>query len=244
MKIDQSSLYKVSVELKEAVKEFIRSQGSSKELWLLMEPYSEKDQEFLCSQFDRFYHQSGYEKSGIRVTDPVNGVIDCYRFGYKILPHDNPVFNNIRKLHLGEIKKIKVTKAALQIPKTSRVIDSFRTIFAKYIFNKPFKEVELYTRVVRLKYIINYLSENGITNVCINELDYLFDGLNQEQRNRILELFDSVYDVKGFKGIRYVNIGKSNYVAVDENLNIVPFKYNSLSIRRTVEILDVWKNLV
>ena len=97
--------------------------------------------------------------------------------------------------------------------------------------------------LLNLKKLMNFISENGINEESIQELDQIFNGMTQEQRNKILELFDTKTSIDKFKGIRYVTIGTKPYLPVDNESNITKFKYNLLTVRKTKEILDVWTTL-
>lgn len=244
MKIDNQTLMYFAVELKEAVKDFVA--GNTNRLWDFIRTYPNKDQDYLLSQFDRYGVNLEYEKSGLRIIDRTLGRIGSFKIGFtnkKDAKSNNPLIMKARLRNIGLMRKTRTTKSIINIPKTSDLIEAFRVVFAMQIFNTNINEATLYTKTLSLKKAINSISENGLLDKYIQELNSIFDGMTQEQRNKILELFDSKIPVENFKGIRYVTIGTKPYLPVDNESNITKFKYNLLTVRKTKEILDVWTTL-
>ena len=244
MKIDNQTLMYFAVELKEAVKEFVT--GDTNRLWDFIRTYPHKDQDYLLSQFDRYGVNLEYEKSGLRVVDRTLGRIGSFKFGFateKEAKSSNPIIMKARLRMIGVIKRTRPTMSMINMPKTSNLIEAFRVVFAMQIFNTGVNEATLYTKTLALKKVINNISENGLLDEYIYQLNNIFNGMTQEQRNKILELFDSKIPMEKFKGIRYVTIGTKPYLPVDNQSNITKFKYNLLTVRKTKEILDVWTTL-
>lgn len=244
MKIDNQTLISFAVELKEAVKEFIMY--DTNRLWDFLRVYPERDQDYLLSRFDRYGVNVEYEKSGLRIVDRTLGRIGAYKIGFvnqKATYTDNPIIRRARLRNIGMMRKTRIQMSVINLPKTSDLIEAFRVVFAMQIFNTNINEATLYTKTLVLKKVINNISENGLLDEYIHELDEVFAGLSQEQRNKLLELFDSKILVDKFKGIRYVTIGTKPYLPVDSQSNITRFKYNVLNVRKTKEILDVWTTL-
>ena len=244
MKIDNQTLITFAVELKEAVKEFVLC--NTNRLWDFLRVYPERDQDYLLSRFDRYGVNVEYEKSGLRIVDRTLGQIGAYKIGFvnaKDTQIDNPIIRRARLRNLGLMRKTRIQMSVVDMPKTSDLIEAFRVVFAMQIFNTNINEATIYNKTLSLKRVMNAISENGLLDQYIQQLDEIFIGMNQEQRNKILELFDSKIPVDKFKGIRYVTIGTKPYLPVDAQSNITRFKYNVLNVRKTKDILDVWTTL-
>jgi len=243
MKIDTSTLKRLAIELRVAVKEFVTKKQQGK-LKVFAKAYTRKDMEFLLSLFDRYGNAVEYEKSGIRY---VNGnEYGCFKFGYtseSAAADSNPAYVKARMTKLNTIKKVKPSDSLLTYPTTAKLIDALSILYAMRIFNTSFNEASMYIRVKRLKPVMDKISEQGITDQDQEILDDIFVDFSEEQRNRILELFDVTIPGIEFKGVRYLKLGKTRYFGVDNSGALCKFKYNVLNLRRTREILSVWKQI-
>ena len=245
MKIDHSTLQKVAVELKTLVKLFLKRKQQGK-LWEFLKVYTPKEREYLLSLFDRYGLNVEYEKSGLRIVNN-NGDIQAFKFGYKseesAKDSNNSAYTKIRLSHLNEIKKVKLNESLITYPSTKELIESVSVIYAMRIFKRSFEECLIYAKVKSLKPIMDKISEYGINDEFCKSLNDIFRGLTQEGRNKILALFDCQYPSSEFKGIRYVTVGARNYVPIDRRNNVTRFKFNSLHLRKTVDIIEEWKKL-
>lgn len=245
MKIDHVSLQKLASEFKSHIKVFLKRKTPDK-LWEFLKVYTPKEREYLLQQFDRYGVNIEFEKSGLRVVS--SGQIQAFKFGYKTeeaaKDTTNPMYIKLRLSHLKEIKKVKINESIVTIPATKDLIESFAVIFAMRIFNKDFEECLIYSKVKTLKPVMDKISENGINDDSCRILNEIFKGLDQKGRNKILSLFDCIIPNSEFKGIRYVTIGQRQYVPVDKKNNITRFKFNSLHLRKTIDIVNTWKSLI
>ena len=244
MKIDKSTLQKAAIELKMAIKKYVEEYDGTL-LKEIMGRYTCDERNFLLQYFDRKGYNIEYQKSGIRC---VNENLDLHmlKFGYDM--NDIPdtgveSVDSLRRQHANEIKKVKVKKSLITYPKTEKMIEGFRIIFSQKIFpNKPFHEIIMYNKVKRLKIAMDKVSENGCKFEDARVLNDIFSGLTVTQRNYILEVFDSIIP-GNFKGLRY-NDELGLYMAIDKNDIPCKFKYNSLNLRKTKEIIDKWKKAI
>lgn len=244
MKIDNQTLLKFSIELKFAMQEFMSLQNDR--LWQFIQVFNERDRDFILSQFDNYGVNMEYEKSGLRVIDPENGVIAPLKFGFtsrEAAKHNNPLIYRARLNNLNVVRKTRLVRSIIRMPKTRSLIDVFKVIYSVQIFNTTLDEALIYLKILKMKTLMNNISEKGMNQEYIEELDRLLENLNRDQRNKILELFDSELSIRDFKGIRYVSLGEVSYVSVDKKSNITQFKYNLLHIPKTKTILEVWKNI-
>ena len=244
MKIDNQTLLKFAIELKFSVQEFISLQNYR--LWDFIQVFNDKHKDYLLSRFDHYGENMDYEKSGLRVVDPDKGIISPFKFGFttkESAKHNNPLIYRARLNNLNMIRRCKINRSIVAIPKTSVLIDAFKVIYSTQIFNTSFEEALIYLKVLKIKIVMNNISEKGLQEQYLDELDCIFEGMNQEQRNKILELFDTELDIRDFKGIRYVSLGTKPYVAVDKKSNITQFKYNLLHVNKTKTIIDRWKSI-
>lgn len=233
-----------AVELKDSVREFVTCNNNR--LWDFLRVYPHKDQDYLLSRFDRYGVNMEYEKSGLRIVDRTLGRIIPFKIGFSTIKEahsPNPLIYRARLRNIGSMKRTKLNISVVNMPKTSDLIEAFRVVFAMQIFNTNASEATLYVKTLNLKKLMNFISENGINEESIRELDQIFNGMTQEQRNKILELFDTKTSIDKFKGIRYVTIGTKPYLPVDNQSNITRFKYNVLNVRKTKDILNVWTTL-
>ena len=242
MKVDQASLQKIAIECKIAVKDFAKRKQASK-LINLLKPYDQTERNYILSMFDRYGMNIEFEKSGIRMVDDQ---IQMFKFGFEsetAAMNNNPLYTKLRIGHLQEMKRVKSSESLITIPTTQDLQQAFGVVFAKNIFNVSLEEAEIYCKIKTLKSVMDFVSENGITQNVIASLNKIFNGLNYDQRNKILELFDTTIPKLNFKGVRYIPVGRNNYTAVDKHNKICKFKYNCLHLRKTLEIIEVWKTL-
>jgi len=245
MKVDESSLKKLAIEFKIAVKAVFNKDQSK--LSTLLEPYSDVEVEYILSQFDRYGLNVEYEKSGLRVIDLETKTIEAFKFGYTSrtsIQEGPPEYHILRINHLNAVKKTKLVESVITYPSTDKLIDAFRIIFAKNIFKKPLNEVIIYAKVRRLKAIIDKVSEAGFNQDLCKELNELFDTLSVPQRNKILSMFDTILPLSSFKGIRYETKYAPPYHAIDMRGQKCKFKYNSLHLRKTVDIIERWMSVL
>lgn len=245
MKIDESSLKKLAIEFKIAIKAIFS--GDQSKLSMLLEPYSDIEAEYILSQFDRYGLNVEYEKSGLRIVDLETKSVEAFKFGFtsKASAQEGPPEYLILRInHLNSIKKTKLAESVISYPSTDKLIDAFRIIFAKNIFKKPLNEVIVYAKVRRLKTIIDKVSESGFNQDLCKELNEIFDTLSVPQRNKILSMFDTVLPMSSFKGIRYETKYTPPYHAIDMRGQKCKFKYNSLHLRRTSEIIERWMSVL
>ena len=241
MRVDHDTLKKLAIDLRIGIKDFT-TRNQSGRLKSFFKYYTKKEQDYLLSLFDRYGNNIEYEKSGIRFN---SGDFACFKFGYKTEEEAKadkkfPYFK-ARLIRLNTMKKVKPSDSLVTYPTTQAIVDVMAILYVMKIFNKSFEEASMYWKVKKLKPIMDKISENGINEDASSELNKIFIGLNNESRNKILVLFDTLNEEINFKGIRY---GLNNrYFGVDRNNKQCKFKFNSLHLRSTIDILNVWKTL-
>lgn len=243
MKIDTGTLKRLAIELRVAIKEFVTKKQPGK-LKLFASHYPKKDLETLLSMFDRYGNSVEYEKSGVRLS---GNEFVCFKFGYTstdAVSDPNSLFTKARMVKFNTVKKVKPSDSLVTYPPTSKIIDLLGVLYSMRIFNKSFKEACIYIKVKKLKPLMDKISEQGITEADQTQLNDIFEGLNEDQRNKVLSMFDCRNESINFKGIRYGKLGKTAYFAVDKNGALCKFKFNSLNLCRTVDVLTVWKQIV
>ena len=244
MKTDNKTLMDLSIEIKVAIKQFMKRKGNDPKLWSIISAYNKEYIKYLLSQFDRYGNDIGYEKTGLRVVDYKNGVIRGFKIGYRSDTYkgtSDPVTDRLNKTHFNELKPVKLNDSIITLPSTEYLIDVFRVVISGTIFsNKSFDEIVLYCKCKKLKPLMNKISENGIKLDYAEELNEIFEGLNVRNINNILSLFDTKYPYSKFKGIRLVN---GQYQSVNDAERICAFRFNRLNMRQTVDILKVWKSI-
>lgn len=241
MRVDHDTLKKLAIDLRISIKDFT-TRNQSGRLKSFFKYYSKKEQEYLLSLFDRYGNNVEYEKSGIRFN---SGDFACFKFGYKTeedaKSDKNFPYYKARLIRLNTMKKVKPSDSLVTYPTTQTIVDLMAVLYVMKIFNKSFEEASMYWKVKKLKPIMDKISENGINEDASSELNKIFTGLNTESRNKILVLFDTLNQDINFKGIRY---GLNNrYFGIDRNNKQCKFKFNSLHLRSTIDILNVWKTL-
>lgn len=245
MKVDDSSLKKLAIEFKIAIKSLFS--GDQSKLSMLLMPYNDIESEYILSQFDRYGNHVEYEKSGLRVVNLETKEVEAFKFGYtsKLSAQSGPSEYHILRInHLNAVKKTKIVESVITYPSTDKLIDAFRIIIAKNIFKKPLNEVIVYAKVRRLKILIDKVSESGFNQDLCKELNELFESLSVPQRNKILSMFDTVLPMSSFKGIRYETKYTPPYHAIDMRGQKCKFKYNSLHLRKTAEIIERWMSVL
>jgi hypothetical protein len=228
-------------EVKISVKEFVKKRPAR--LQAFLKTLSPQDQEFILSQFDRYGYYAEYEKTGIRVINGKTGECEAFKLGFHNLDNYKGT-NTQRKLAEKKLRsrdKMKPTDSMVTIPSTNNLMDAITAIISKKTFNKPIRETLIYSKIKRLKPVIDKISEAGIDEENVKKLDDIFINMDSEKKNVILAVFDSKNPYINFAGVRYNKAGK--LVPVDKNNNQCIFAYNSLNLRSTIDILNVWKEL-
>jgi hypothetical protein len=241
MRISNESVYKMAEEVKISVKEFVKKRPAR--LQAFLKTLSPQDQEFILSQFDRYGYYAEYEKTGIRVINGKTGECEAFKLGFHNLDNYKGT-NTQRKLAEKKLRsrdKMKPTDSMVTIPSTNNLMDAITAIISKKTFNKPIRETLIYSKIKRLKPVIDKISEAGIDEENVKKLDDIFINMDSEKKNVILAVFDSKNPYINFAGVRYNKAGK--LVPVDKNNNQCIFAYNSLNLRSTIDILNVWKEL-
>ena len=241
MRVDNDTLKKLAIDLRVSIKDFT-TRNQTGRLKSFFKYYTKKEQEHLLSLFDRYGNNIEYEKSGIRFN---SGDFACFKMGYKTEEESKAdkkfAYYKARLTRLNTMKKVRPSDSLVTYPTTQSIVDVLAILYVMKIFNKPYEEASMYWKVKKLKPIMDKVSENGITDDSSSELNKIFTGMSSEKRNKILVLFDTLNDGINFKGIRY---GLNNkYFGVDKNNKQCKFKFNSLHLRSTIDILNVWKSL-
>lgn len=241
MRVDTDTLKKLAIDLRLSVKD-LTTRNQSGRLKQFFKYYDKKETEYLLSQFDRYGNNIEYEKSGIRFN---SGDFFCFKFGYKTeqeaTKDRNIPYFKARLARLNTSKKVRPSDSLVTYPLTQHIVDCLGILYVMKIFNKPFDEATMYWKVKKLKPIMDKISENGIDETTSSELNKIFIGVSIENRNKILSLFDTLNEEIDFKGIRFR--WNNKYAGVDKNNKECKFKFNSLHLRSTKDILDVWKSL-
>lgn len=240
MKVDESALKKIAIEFKIAVREFVKGEGES--LLDLLSPYDEIESDFILSYFDNYNQGDEYEKTGLRVVFE-NGVmyVRAYLIKYKTKKATISKINNFNMIE--ELIEVAVSDDIVSYSNPDILVDCFSILKAKKTFNRSLEEAIIYTKIKSLKKVINDISENGFKSYYCKTLDEVFENLTAPQRNRILGLFDTTIRTSTFKGIRYNETASPVYYSIDMRGQKCKFKFNSLHLRKTAEILDKWLSL-
>lgn len=252
MKIDNTSLHLLATELKGLIRAYVSKETDSSALIDFLTKYDEKEANLLLTQFDRYGENLDYEKSGLRIiyTDGVPSLI-AKKFGFKSEEDAKkgqgvePSIFKLRSVHVGKDRQTRPWSNSITIPKTSALMSIFKIIIGKTIFNTTMDDMIIYNKVKKLKIIIESVSENGFTEKNVVNLQTVFEGEKPSVIDGILKLFDTQEQNVRFLGIRSIMYGDQlTFISIGKNFRQCEFSYNILHLRKTVDIVQKWKQLI
>ena len=249
MKVDVKTFYDLSIELKTIVKDFMAQPHDQRKLVEFLNRFGQEGADILLAQFDRYGQNIEFEKTGLRLVD---NKVQVFKFGYTDTDTVDKVCNgNKNSVEYHVIMKNFNTKlkgtiwpSAITYPPTKKMIEVFRIVLGKTIFNTSFGEMSIYAKVKKLKPTIDHISENGFTDKAIAILQEVFAGESTKVVDLILKMFDSRNPEVNFVGIRsLMHNDQLTFISIAKNGKQCEFKYNILSLRKTVDIVNRWKEL-